>query len=96
MSEQQNDAPDAWKQLHDLLGANTTSLDVRHDLSVTAHGCNRSVELNLAYHTDDVGMRRWHSTGERNVGTMRELAQALLDACDFVEQVNPTWAVNCV
>jgi len=86
-------AMDAWKQEYELIKKYSTSVDVRPDLRVVALGCDRVVQFSLAYPPDEHGMRRWHTT-TRNVGTMRELAHALLEACDFVERANPTWAAS--
>lgn len=87
---------DAWQQLDDLQEKYTREVDVRHDLLVTALGLERGVKLTLMetnYNKAplDKDRYRYHST-QRNVSTMRELAQALLDACDFVDQSNPVWA----
>lgn len=86
---------DAWKQHHVLLEKFTREWDVRHDLSVTAHGCDRCVEIGLAYPkrdaSDKLEMVQWHTT-KRNVHTMRELATAIVAACDFVDESNPVWA----
>lgn len=87
---------DAWKQLDDLYERFTRAIDVRPDLKVEAFGCERSVRFTWSEydHTKDKldpRHKRSHST-ERNVSTMRELAEALLLACDFVEHVNPVWA----
>lgn len=87
---------DAWKQLDDLEEKYTKEVEVRPDLVVTALGLERGVMFTLLetdhdYDTLDKRHYRHHST-QRNVSTMRELAQALLDACDFVEQANPKWA----
>lgn len=87
---------DAWEQLYDLQKKYTKEVEVRHDLLVVALGLERAVMLTLV-ETDhdkdalDKRRHRYHST-QRNVSTMRELAQALLDACDFVDQSNPVWA----
>jgi hypothetical protein len=85
---------DAWKQEHDLHEKFTKEWDVRPDLSVVALACDRTVRFDLRYSDDGpLKMGRWHST-QRNVGTMRELANALLDACDFVEASNPKWTAR--
>lgn len=90
---------DAWKQHHDLLEKYTQEWTPRVDLKVWAHATDRAVEI-------EVGERRvpepegltkltkwiWHGSGQRNVGTMRELAHAILEACDFVDESNPVWA----
>lgn len=89
--------PDAWVQLYELRERFTLKAEIRADLRVTAHACSRAVEVAIA-EIDGTKDRwamdriRWQSSGPRNVGTMRELAQALLDACDFVDQSNPEWA----
>lgn len=95
MGKKQED--DAWKQYSDLFSRFYTSVKVREDLIVEALGVERTVRFTLK--TDNPNARgpfsidRWfrHST-QRNVSTMRELAQALLDACDFVDASNPQWA----
>lgn len=86
---------DAWKQHHDLLERFTRRFEPRNDLAVVAHACDRSVELSLGTPRNGRSLLRynWHST-KRNVRTMRELAEALLAACDFVEEMNPTWALH--
>lgn len=85
---------DAWKQKDDLLTKFTKSTRVRPDIDVYAHATDRGVELRIRTETPSgpLEVPVWKSTGKRNVGTMRELAQALSDACDFVEESNPIWA----
>lgn len=73
--------PDAWLQLCNLLERFTQERMVRRDLIVTALATERKVRLR----TDP-------SVTDHNVGTMRELAEAILVACDFVDDSNPTWA----
>lgn len=91
------DLPDAWKQYRDLLDKYTREREIRADLRVLAHACDRSVEFRLgerrerSHPSSLVSPYTWHTT-KRNVDTMRELAYALLDACDFVDASNPTWA----
>lgn len=89
-------ADDAWKQHLDLLDTFTQSAEVRKDLRVTAHATDRAVELIVYYPSTGkrFEMPRYHTTGPRNVGTMRELANAILAACDFVDESNPTWAAR--
>lgn len=82
---------DAWRQQHELLEKFTTMVDVRADLRVTALACERTVRFSLGCPPNEHGRRHWHET-QRNVGTMRELAKALNEACDFVEMSNPVWA----
>jgi hypothetical protein len=85
---------DAWKKEHKLLEKYTRSTEVRKDIEVIARGCARGVELilwDMPKGPFDV-KRNYKSTGKRNVSTMRELAEALLEACDFVEKSNPEWA----
>ena len=72
---------DAWYVHRKLLELYTKTFKPRNDITVVARGCHRSVELEL-----DSFLGRSH-----NIGTMRELAQALIDACDFVEASNPKW-----
>lgn len=84
---------DAWKQLHELWDKFSTRVDVRNDLRVEALGPDRAVRVSIAYPQQKAHeIRRWHTSMPRNVGTMRELAQAIIDACDFVDAVNPKWA----
>ncbi len=86
---------DAWEQRYKLLLKYTHEWKVRDDLKVIANGCDRNVELRLGQRTNEPpgSLHRWSwRTTQRNVSTMRELAEALLVACDFVEQTNPTWA----
>lgn len=87
-------AKDAWEQFQDLRKKFTQEVEVRKDIVVTARALDRGVELRLRD-------KDWHdkgpvghsiATGPRNIKTMRELAQAILDACDFVESSNPEWA----
>lgn len=90
---------DAWKQYSELVEKFTTSTDVRTDISVTGRAWDRSVEVQLAkidYTKDEFDLRRktWFSSKPRNVSTMRELAYAILEACDFVDDNNPKWASN--
>jgi hypothetical protein len=86
-------ANDAFKQYYNLLDKFTQEYEVRPDIEVHAYAWDRSVELVLLEKSPDrLKLDRAHSTGKRNIATMRELAQALLDACDFVEQHNPEWA----
>ncbi len=87
---------DAWKQKFDLLEKYTKEWEVRSDLAVTALACDRGVMLEVGHFDSPklkgkpVGPRNYAVTN-RNVTTMRELAQALLDACDFVDESNPEW-----
>ncbi len=90
---------DAWKKLHDLLNRYTKEWDVRPDLSVTAHATDRGVEIQIGKRREDYrgkmdgrGEYAWQSSGPRNVSTMRELAAAIITACDFVDESNPKWA----
>lgn len=85
---------DAFKKLLRLYEENTREWLPRPDLKVEALGCDRNVRLSLGTPVQDpLDIRRysWHST-QRNVSTFRELAEAILAACDFVEAVNPAWA----
>jgi hypothetical protein len=81
---------DAWKQLNDLIEAKTQKYEVRSDIRVYARGCQRGVEVSIGDFRDGKGAVK--STGKRNVSTMRELAKAINDACDKVEELNPIWA----
>lgn len=89
---------DAWKQYNDLIEKYTTRTDVRTDLVVYALAYDRGVEVRVGELNpnwpggSDPYRFNWSSTGRRNVDTMRELAQAILDACDFVDESNPEWA----
>lgn len=85
---------DAWKKLFDLWEENGKTFEVRDDLVVQALGPDRSVRLTMYEHTtpgDEHDFKRRYIATDRNISTMRELAQALLDACDFVEACNPHW-----
>jgi hypothetical protein len=66
---------------------------IRKDLKVTANGTARTVTLSTCRGnpSDPGDLHLWHYN-TRNIVTMRELGQALLDACDFVEASNPEWA----
>ena len=88
---------DAWYQHHNLISKYTKEVDVgsTKNLSVVALAHERGVELSIgtAIETNRFGREMsWTSTGKRNVATMRELAKAINDACDFVEENNPKWA----
>lgn len=85
---------DAWKQLKELHEQYTREWEVRPDLAVTALGTDRGVRLGVRYHAGnprELDMPKWHFRSG-NVETMRELAQALLTACDFVDKANPEWS----
>lgn len=91
---------DAWKQYDALLEKFTQAVDVRSNIRVIARATDRGVELVVSKEdwskvnpmTRIAPMETSTSTGSRNVSTMRELAQALMDACDFVDEANPLWA----
>lgn len=88
---------DAWKLHDELLRKYTKVWQPRQDLKITAVAWDRGVELEIgekAKERDSLGDIRfiWHSAGKRNVRTMREVAYALLEAADFVEESNPGWA----
>lgn len=85
---------DAWKQMHDLREKFSKCWKVRPDIEVQALACERGINLILWERgvREPLQMRSYRDTGIRNVSTMRELAQAINDACDFVEQSNPEWA----
>lgn len=90
---------DAWKKYYDLLDEYTRSYEVRADIEVTALAWDRGVEVTLREKIDANKFgREWDeiSTGKRNVSTMREFANAILEACDFVDDSNPGWASNRV
>ena len=76
------DANDAWKLYDDLVESLTKVISPRGDIEVHAQGWDRSVQLVLK---DFLGK-------PHNVGTMRLLAECLIEACDYVESVNPEWA----
>jgi len=86
---------DAWKQYYDLIDKYTLEQEPRPDLLVVARAHERKVELSIGMLRDPNGKfldkYNWTTT-QRNVNTMRELAQTILDACDFVDAQNPIWA----
>ncbi len=84
-------ANDAWKKYCDLCDEYSTYTEVRPDIHVRAIAYNRGVEL-IVFDGVIPLNRSFQSTGKRNISTMRELAKALNDACDFVEESNPEWA----
>lgn len=86
---------DAWEQYSDIRIANTHTWQVRRDLRVIAKGVDRGVALAVgAVPYKGLFGTSYLPVIERdgNVRTMRELAYALLAACDAVEAANPTWA----
>lgn len=88
---------DAWKQYSDLVSTFTKTNKVRFDIKVTGRAWDRHVELEIGtvnrdYAAPDPRHITWHSTGTRNVSTLRELADAIVAACDFVDNLNPEWA----
>jgi hypothetical protein len=90
---------DAWKQKDDLIKKYTKEWQVRPDLLVTALAWDRGVQLEVGkFESPKLSPRGKpyrrpnYAITNRNVTTMRELAQALLDACDFVIESNPEWA----
>lgn len=88
---------DAWAQIDAISRKYTKEWLPRKDLRVRALGTERCVELGLGEMNDKFQMGQdmmdFHIT-QRNVGTMRELAATLIEACDFVEQANPKWATG--
>lgn len=85
-------ADDAWKQYYDLLNRFTQAYEVRTDIEVIAKAWDRSVEVILwDEQKGELVPRKFKSTGNRNISTMRELAACLNAACDFVEEMNPEW-----
>jgi hypothetical protein len=85
---------DAWKRVADLHDKFTKQWKVRSDLRVTALAHERTVRFELGDRKNlrgSIDVPIWHDT-QRNVSTMRELANALLQACDFVDKHNPEWA----
>jgi hypothetical protein len=76
---------DSWEKADAVRRLSTKTYEIRHDIRVEAHGVERGVRVILKGDVD---------TGPRNVSTMRELALAILDACDFVEEKNPRWAAR--
>lgn len=84
---------DAWKKADAVRRLNTKTWEIRADIRIAARATDRGVELTLIQEDKSgFGIPRFHSTGPRNISTMREVAEALLEACDFVEEKNPTWA----
>jgi hypothetical protein len=85
---------DAWKQWNDIYDAHYEEWEVRADLKVEALGVERAVRLSLGERrNDDHPVYKWKwKRVQRNVSTMRELAEAILAACDSVERSNPIWA----
>lgn len=100
MKEVEEMEDDAWKQYDALLKKFTQIVDVRSNIQVIARATDRGVELVVSKEdyskvnpiTQIAPRKTYTSTGSRNVSTMRELAQALMDACDFVDEANPIWA----
>jgi hypothetical protein len=93
--EATDETKDAWLQLHELMEKFTEQWEVRRDINVTAWATHRTVELTLTREIPGMSApnnKDWYSTGKRNVGTMRELAEAIIAACDYVEECNPMWA----
>ncbi len=86
---------DAWKQVSDLWAKFSKRWEIRNDLKVTALGPDRAVRLEVGI-SSKMDPRRLvgggHAVTTRNVITMRELGEALIAACDFVDEVNPEWA----
>lgn len=96
-----DDELDAYQQKSELYKKYSKDWNVRQDLAVRANGTDRSVTLRVGYIEDSPKFLGSGNTPKgkdgraiitRNVITMRELAQAILDACDFVDGVNPKWA----
>ena len=84
---------DAWEQADVLRRRFTKEWLVRADLRVRALGTERCVEFGLGDTHDGLNRFRMRfETTRRNVGTMREVAAALIAACDFVDEANPQWA----
>lgn len=89
---------DAWKQHDDLIRQYTDKTKVRADIEVVARAVERGVEVRIgrrnpkATNSYEFPQWLWSSTGKRNVNTMRELAAAIVAACDFVDESNPVWA----
>lgn len=92
-AQEEREEADAWQQYADLHERFTLANEVRPDLRVVALACQRGVRLELAEFRED-GERVWSTSGKRNVATMRELAAALIAACDFVDAANPEWAAR--
>lgn len=82
---------DAWKLKSELEESFTLTLKPRGDLKAEGFGTDRCVKLTLRKENPSYGPPTYLST-TRNVSTMRELAAAIIEACDYVDSVNPTWA----
>lgn len=84
---------DAWQQYYNLQNKYSTRVEVRRDLIVEALGLERAVRFTLVKEPlpGVLELPKFHNT-QRNASTMRELGQALIDAADYVEEVNPKWA----
>ena len=76
---------DAWQKHDDLVKSLTKVIETRPDITVIGNGWDRSVYLGFDSSAD-------FTFRPHNVRTMRKLAKALNDACDYVEEVNPKWA----
>lgn len=88
---------DAWQKLDAIHRLNTKTWEIRAGIRITGEATERGVRITLIEDVPGavrfgVGSKRYQDTGPRNVSTMREVAQAILDACDFVEAKNPEWA----
>jgi hypothetical protein len=94
---------DAWKKHDNLWKRFRKETEIRKDIIVVANGIERGVHLQVGEYDENQeqildrpgkasGGYRYNDTGPRNISTMREVALALLEACDFVEESNPTWA----
>lgn len=84
---------DAWELQRNLQQATTRSWEVRSDISVDALGADRCVRLTITERpSGEWDIPTVLAVRQGNVITMRELAQTILAACDFVEEINPTWA----
>ena len=86
---------DAWFQKDQLLKRTTKKIEVRSDLIVTAVASDRRVDLTIVKEVlskDFAPKNKSYTVRQANTATMRELAQAIIDACDFVEDQNPEWS----
>lgn len=85
---------DAWERKAKERADFTRGVTVSDDLVVEAAAWDRAVVVKIKkYDGDDYdeSTARW-ITRAGTVHTMSELAQAILDACEYVKAQNPKWA----